>query len=426
MSGSRQSAATRSRCKHEFPLDVRRAGGAKVIWLLITFFTEFHSGPDHSLPSYTHFSVFLGHWIPTVIDMLLMLVELGGRARLGESPIIVNIRACILLMACLAIPAFGIYTIVIAPINSQVMQRNIYLPAPQDYEIIAFAGVYNYSTNMENVTITLYNDNKYRSDLTVQTMQSGQVNCANGWSDDILFTANFTETSRILYLTPGAGSSSDVRRYGTPIPLMWGSHLAAVLSSTQRQIFSISAVDLLGFTTPMRSFSTYDVLSMQTDPNPPNSGSDTVSIRLRFREDTHGNPTKILQDYTDASVLGGFAIFGGFWTFVNGAFAMFFGANLLYFLFRRRPLSALGIIHIFQRKTLVQQWNEDFPALHTEGGHPGSNSAGIVAFVRERLVDLDDVESETDETDIEAQNQSSQIEYHAMSVAETQEGTNRR
>jgi hypothetical protein len=29
----------------------------------------------------------------------------------------------------------------------------------------------------------------------------------------------------------------------------------------------------------------------------------------------------------------GIATFGGFWTFLNGVFALFFGANILYFLF---------------------------------------------------------------------------------------------
>jgi hypothetical protein len=45
-------------------------------------------------------------------------------------------------------------------------------------------------------------------------------------------------------------------------------------------------------------------------------------------------------------------------------------------------------VHIFQRRALVRRWNEDFPAIHTEGGLPGSENAGIVAFIRERLVDL--------------------------------------
>ncbi|KAF8144295.1 hypothetical protein K438DRAFT_1782944 [Mycena galopus ATCC 62051] len=93
--------------------------------------------------------------------------------------------------------------------------------------------------------------------------------------------------------------------------------------------------------------------------------------------------------------------------FINGAFALFFGANVIYFLFGRRPLSALGIVHMFQREALVRQWNGDFPAIHTEGGLPGSERAGIVAFIRERLVDLGErpinSECDDDDSDIEAQ-----------------------
>jgi hypothetical protein len=58
-------------------------------------------------------------------------------------------------------------------------------------------------------------------------------------------------------------------------------------------------------------------------------------------------------------------------------------------------------VHFLQRKTLERKWEEDFPALRTEGGRPGSPDAGIVAFIRERLVDLSE---HTPPTDIEAQN----------------------
>jgi len=146
------------------------------------------------------------------------------------------------------------------------------------------------------------------------------------------------------------------------------------------------------------------ILLLQPDPFPPNLGSSVTSLRLRMRDDIGPYPTEIVQDYTDASVVNGLATFGGFWTFVNGVFSLVFGANILYFLFRRRSLSALGIAHIFQRRKLIRNWNEDFPALRTEGGQPGSKSAGIVAFLRERLVDLDD---ENDHPrDLEAQNDS--------------------
>ncbi|KAJ7764948.1 hypothetical protein B0H16DRAFT_432573 [Mycena metata] len=112
-------------------------------------------------------------------------------------------------------------------------------------------------------------------------------------------------------------------------------------------------------------------------------------------------PTRRLIDTADVTVLNGISTFGGLWTFLNGAFSLFFGANILYFALGRRPLSALGIVHIFQRRRLERQWHEDFPALHTEGGLPGSESAGIVAFIRERLVNLGEDPHQPD--DVEAQ-----------------------
>ncbi|KAJ7107951.1 hypothetical protein C8R44DRAFT_885333 [Mycena epipterygia] len=208
-------------------------------------------------------------------------------------------------------------------------------------------------------------------------------------SSGTIVSANFTDTGGILYVKPGEGDPADVDEYTEAIPLLPGSHLSVVLGITERQLFSKSALDLLGFTTPLRTISVKHTLLVQTDPSPPDSGANTASLRLRLRNDVL-DPTRIVQDYTDISVLTGVATFGGFWTFVNGTFALFFGANMLYFLLRRRPLSALGLAHIFQRRDLTRKWHEDFPALHTEGGRPGSESAGIVAFLRERLVDLDD------------------------------------
>lgn len=53
----------------------------------------------------------------------------------------------------------------------------------------------------------------------------------------------------------------------------------------------------------------------------------------------------------------------------------------------------------------MQNWHEDFPEFRTEGGQPGSEGAGIVAFLRERLVYLeDDDESFAPCIDAEAQN----------------------
>jgi hypothetical protein len=113
-----------------------------------------------------------------------------------------------------------------------------------------------------------------------------------------------------------------------------------------------------------------------------------------------------LQDVQDDTVLSGFSSLGGLWTIINGIFALLFGAEIAYFAFRmslplsglnaadyvvdRRSLSALGLVHWFDQKELTRKWKEDFPALRTEGGQPGSDHAGIVAFIRERMVDVDD------------------------------------
>ncbi|KAJ7891936.1 hypothetical protein B0H14DRAFT_2687709 [Mycena olivaceomarginata] len=108
-------------------------------------------------------------------------------------------------------------------------------------------------------------------------------------------------------------------------------------------------------------------------------GADTAMLTLR--QPTR-YPTKFLQDTADASPLSGIATFGGFLDLRQRHFcAVVRGQS-------RRPLSALGVVHIFQRRALVRRWHEDFPAIHTEGGPPGSQNAGIVAFIRERLVDL--------------------------------------
>ncbi|KAJ7590003.1 hypothetical protein C8J56DRAFT_1048173 [Mycena floridula] len=234
-----------------------------------------------------------------------------------------------------------------------------------------------------------------------------------GWGsdNDIIVTANFSNsTTDILYVTPGQGDPFDVMTYSETIPVLWSSHRSGILRSTGRQVFSNSVIDLLGFTTPMRSFMTTEIQLVQTDPTPPNSGSDDMSLRLRLSEIRPG-PSKVTQDYVDASVVGGLATLGGFWTFVPPHEA------------GRRPLSALGIMHIFQRRTLVRNWHEDFPTLRTEGGLPGSKSAGIVAFIRERLVDLDEDEIESTDKDIEAQLAPPATEYQAVPTLETQAQT---
>ncbi|KAJ7711344.1 hypothetical protein B0H14DRAFT_3021088 [Mycena olivaceomarginata] len=364
----------------------------------------------------------------------------------GESRAIAFVRGMILVSLCIAIPAFGCYFTVIVPIRATVMTRNVrvahpwsrsdvwYPLVPEDYGlkeenismVFFYVGIQGALGPPSGVNVTIAkttNDSAQIctsfivADRTAQTAM-----CPYPWShfarnlDDLIVSASFTDPPGILYVKTGQGNPEDVDSYGEVIPLRAGSHLSAFLSRTQRQFFSKNAQDIFGFTTPFRSVTLNTVLMVHTDPSPPDSALTT--LRLHMREDLGLSPAEIVQDYTDASILNGIATFGGFWTFVNGAFAMVFGANVLYFLFRRRPLSALGIVHIFQLRKLTRKWNEDFPALYTEGGQPGSKSAGIVAFLRERLVDLDDKDHSGD---LEAQNTTLEQVYHPVSMKDDAE-----
>ncbi|KAJ7211945.1 hypothetical protein C8J57DRAFT_1256494 [Mycena rebaudengoi] len=123
------------------------------------------------------------------------------------------------------------------------------------------------------------------------------------------------------------------------------------------------------------------------------------------------NPQSVVLFQVDA-----IAGLGGFWAFVNGTFVVVFGANIIYFLFRSRPLSALGLVHIFQCRTLERNWQTDFSAIHTEGGQPGTENAGIVAFIRERLVDLD--EDELRDAEAAEDHRGSQERPHSMNSSQ--------
>lgn len=105
---------------------------------------------------------------------------------------------------------------------------------------------------------------------------------------------------------------------------------------------------------------------------------------------------KVTQDYRENSVLSGLGLLGGFWTFLNGIFAITFGCTLLLVLFGTidsyiflltlefkipffglgiKPLSIYGILG--SRQSLANG-----AALSTE------EQAHIVALLREHLMDV--------------------------------------
>jgi len=72
---------------------------------------------------------------------------------------------------------------------------------------------------------------------------------------------------------------------------------------------------------------TYLVSDMEVFSDPKASqGAEMASIRIHIRD----SPTlRVVQDYRENSVLGGFSKIGGLWAFLGGAFATMFGSSIL-------------------------------------------------------------------------------------------------
>ncbi|KAJ7112843.1 hypothetical protein C8R43DRAFT_1040290 [Mycena crocata] len=323
----------------------------------------------------------------------------------GESRYIIGTRASLICALCCAIPGFATYVVILVPITAHATTRSIRCSQswhPSDdvgdwvKDNITLIILYDSGPDLVMANVTVGTMDQICSTNTVYSAawnpgSNIPVACPFPWTDvppsGLTVSANFSDPWGILYVKPGQADPSDVNEYTEPIPLVAGSHLAAILGATQRRVLSRSGLDFSGFF-GARDVIVKPVLLIQEDPMQKEPSSHTVQLRLRSRRDII-SATRIVEDYTDASVLSGLASLGGFWAFINGAIALFFGADLLYFVFRMRPLSPLGLVHQLQRRSLMQKWNADFPAMYTEGGHPGSDTAGVVAFIRERLVDID-------------------------------------
>ncbi|KAJ7808308.1 hypothetical protein B0H14DRAFT_3762260 [Mycena olivaceomarginata] len=378
----------------------------------------------------------------------------------GESRLIILTRAIILSCIALGVPAFAMYAIVIKPANTLIYNKNVMYAGSPDPGL---------DTSTRNVTIFVAGFDylhQLQADVSVvQNFGNPPVACRTAifntdddginplalecpckWSDVSTISISVwipPETSGVfVYLWKGNtlpqylgnefyNGTSRINQYHGPAsqlggrlvihtPLLSGSQLFGLLSWTKRRLITGGEP------------ATVDVYIPQVTGLQPHPSSDTARANisvLTLRQPFGASVVEYFEEVTDDSPLSGVATFGGVWTFVNGAFALFFGANVIYFLFGRRPLSALGIVHILQRGALVRQWNADFPAIHTEGGLPGSEQAGIVAFIRERLVDLGErpMNSDCDKEDIEAQSFDSRAahapesEHEAMIVKDFSE-----
>ncbi|KAJ7740878.1 hypothetical protein B0H14DRAFT_3167863 [Mycena olivaceomarginata] len=350
----------------------------------------------------------------------------------GEFVGIIILRAVILSGIFLVIPVVALYLIIGAPLQASIQTLTftdrLGQPLPdiddsvyaQKNATIAITGGNDFAVNVTVFATVLSEDSSDNVAIACPSVVASDewaprgcvqcpiATCPVSWNQTISITASFTFSPQnappLIYIMPGQGDVSDLLAFTDPIPIPLGSQLLAVMTWTSREIIpSVSSLLLAPFNSLrlVQHMELYTLLNANYLEKPTPFLSTVVIVQRQTE------PTKWVQE-SAATPLDGISTVGGLWTFVEGVFVLFFGANVVYFAFGRRPLTALGILHFFQSHSLLKKWHEDFPNLYDEGGHPGDTSAGVVAFIRERLVDFNTVEVQDKKDvisdDIEAQN----------------------
>ncbi|KAJ7711930.1 hypothetical protein B0H16DRAFT_1479838 [Mycena metata] len=331
----------------------------------------------------------------------------------GESRPILFMRACVIWCIGVGLPIFAFYYTVFMPATTQTYRRDISpfsSPSWVPNEPLGNASIFLASLKFpygQAGDPALYNIQVQRDAYsdespaicetkrsTPTAIQGILIQCDSPWRWSNVFSMSisvsfpFGGTSGLRIAPVQGDSPTELQAagfgpaFGTTldsVPLFGGSNLVATFTWTRTSII------LDSFPRSTADVYTATIDGFQPLPGRVASDPNRATLTLIQRESR-----RLVIETADATVLNGIATLGGFWTFLNG----------------RRPLSALGLVHVFQRRRHKRQWDEEFPTIRTEGGLPGSESAGIVAFIRERLVDLgqDPHENQADQPDdVEAQ-----------------------
>ncbi|KAF7783420.1 hypothetical protein Agabi119p4_1444 [Agaricus bisporus var. burnettii] len=220
--------------------------------------------------------------------------------------------------------------------------------------------------------------------------------------DDLIITINYTtalhqpdismswfRTAVYLNFNRPGDSLDPMDVIVPPIQLFPGLHLFGTTFYSFRDTYASSRDLSFGIPHYDRRL-VQNVQALIPDPEvtrTSNSDNTTATLRLTYQGGSYSVQSgyKIEREQSSNSVLSGFALLGGVWTFINGLFATIFGCSLLLVLFGIKPLSIYGIVHLFQRRrTLV------------DGGYTLSaeEQSRTIAVLREHLLD--------DNNDIEA------------------------
>ncbi|KAJ7101742.1 hypothetical protein C8R44DRAFT_988358 [Mycena epipterygia] len=255
----------------------------------------------------------------------------------GESKPIIFIRAVILTCIGVGIPLFGIYAVIIRPVGAQVSTQMILgvpghpghvFQAPPGNATIGLPGLsYAGSRDSAVVSATLWSDEVIACPATSGSRDDNFVQCPVSWPDIATMSISVHFTGGMLQVYPIQGTLPAGLEYwelyllGGGIPLFPGSNVIAALSWTERQL--ISKTLWWGFGSRSTVFIS-EITGLQTNAFSATTDANVTTLVL-FQ--TSANAMKVLQDTADVTAISGIATFGGFWTFVNGTFALFFGAN---------------------------------------------------------------------------------------------------
>ncbi|KAJ7166535.1 hypothetical protein C8R43DRAFT_946083 [Mycena crocata] len=256
-------------------------------------------------PAYTSMSTFL------TASMIRRLVR-------GESRPIIFVRAVILICIVVGLPVIGKYTIVFAPFTAQFYIRtstltshvsaNIRMDPAAIYVFDPWSLLAQFSGHDElhqnGVTSMTWTENLYNISVSVSIPEMDGVYIRAG---------DLTANALLNYLD-----------HLQPTLLVPGAPLIGVLSWTRRDLITDSH---WGISIPRITLFTSDVVSLYPDPRLSNNSLSPNVATVTFFQANEGFPTRIMRDTVDETPLSGVSTFGGFWTFLNGAFVLIFGAN---------------------------------------------------------------------------------------------------
>ncbi|CAA7268416.1 unnamed protein product [Cyclocybe aegerita] len=201
--------------------------------------------------------------------------------------------------------------------------------------------------------------------------------------DDLIDTAK-NSIQIIVNLTNDTNLAA---RRTQPTTIPPGVNLMGTLNLELRQLHKNPSISALGFTSSetimvTRMGSVFPDPEAGVSPLIPQS-SNISTFRLFVQNDP--SEWRIIMDYRDKSVIGGFSTVGGLWAFLSGIFTAIFGTSLMRIIFGVKPLSVLGMAHSLQgHQTIREQISEDYKGAAKEL----QDAQGVIALLRDHVIDF--------------------------------------